>query len=79
MRSLRRWVSDRLLAAGATTAIDCEQMWRKAQRSGVRNLGNGDLRVLFMLDLVSNAKIWLGMRIMPAGLPGSLTDSTSVK
>jgi len=71
MTSLRRRVSDRLLEAGATMALDREEMWRKSQRGGARTLSNGDLQVLFLLDVVSTTAIRLGMIIMPARLPCS--------
>jgi len=71
MTSLRRRVSDWLLEAGATMALDCQEMWRKSQRRGARTPSNGDLQVLFLLDLVSTTAIRLGMIIMPARLPHS--------
>jgi len=71
MTALRRKVSDRLLEAGATMGLDCQEMWRKSQREGARTLSTGDLHVLFLLDLVSTIKIRLGMIIMPARLPDS--------
>jgi len=69
MTSLRRRVAERLLDAGATMALDCQQMWRKSQRSGDQSPFNGEFQVLFLLDLVSTAAIRLGMIIMPARLP----------
>ena len=52
-------------------ALDREEMWRKSQRGGARTLSNGDLQVLFLLDVVSTTAIRLGMIIMPARLPCS--------
>jgi len=68
MTSLRRTISDRLMAAGARLALDSREMWRESQRSGTTPT-NADLQVLFLLDMVSSTAIRLGRIIMPARLP----------
>ncbi len=68
MRSLRRRLSNRPLEAGATLAVERQQMWRVSQRSGTRTFDRGDAHVLFvleMLDRLSKAAIRLGMITMP--------------
>jgi hypothetical protein len=68
MTGLRRRLSDRLLDAGSTMALDCQEMWRKSQRDA-RGPSNGDLQVLFLVDLLSRLAIRLGVMIMPPRLP----------
>ena len=68
MRSLRGAMSDWLLEAGTKLALDRQEMWRKAQQSGVRSLTAGDAQVLGALDLWSKAAIRLGFLIMPRRL-----------
>ena len=65
MTALRRRVSQWLMDAGATLALDSQEMWRKSQHSGPAP-SNGDLQVLFMLDVLSSAAIRLGRIVMPA-------------
>jgi hypothetical protein len=67
--SWRRRIGGRLVQAGATMALDREEMWRGYQRSGARHATNADLGLLFMLDVVSAAAIRLGMLIPPNPLP----------
>jgi hypothetical protein len=67
MNSLRCRVSARLLSAAATMTLDGQHMWRASRRTG--RLTSGDLQVLAMIDLLSEAAIRLGMMIMPRRLP----------
>ena len=69
MRSLRRTVSDSLVAWGATTELDRREIWVKARQSGVRPSDAGFVPALGLLDLLSTAAIRLGFLIMPARLP----------
>jgi hypothetical protein len=78
VRSLRRAVSDTLLEWGARTALDAQEMLRKARQSGVRRLSPADLQLLGALDLWSTAAIRLGTIIMPSRLPGFPSGSTEV-
>ena len=79
MRSIRRAVSNRLLEFGADLARDRQEMWQKAQQSGVRSLTYGDYQVLGALDLWSRTAIRLGMMIMPAVWPDLPDGSTDLQ
>jgi hypothetical protein len=68
MNALRFKVSNRLLAAGATQALDCRDMWGKCQRSGVSSVDNSDLQILAVLETLSRVAIRLGIIIMPSRL-----------
>jgi len=78
MRSARRAVSNWLLEWGATTALDRQEMWRKAQQSRTHSLNSADLQLLGVLELWSSAAIRLGRMIMPAQVPGFGSKSTEV-
>ncbi|HEY3263220.1 MAG TPA: hypothetical protein VGJ95_23600 [Pseudonocardiaceae bacterium] len=68
MTAVRRRVSDRLMALGATLALDSRDIWRKARQNGTAATG-GDLSALFAIDLLSTTAIRLGRLIMPATPP----------
>jgi hypothetical protein len=66
-RSLRKRLSDKLLNAGATMAIDRQTMYREYMRSGVKALSPADAQLLSALGITSACMIRLGMFIMPSG------------
>ena len=69
MNTLRRRVSSRLLDAGAAQSLDCREMWARCQRPGVRAIDNPDLQLIAVLQVMSDAAIRLGVRVMPRRLP----------
>jgi hypothetical protein len=69
MRSLRRAVSDRLVEAGATLALDRQEIVRRAWQSGQRSPSRSDLSALGAIDLWSAAALRLGFLLMPADPP----------
>jgi hypothetical protein len=64
MGGLRAALSDRLVDSGARLALDVLAVRRHAAAAGYRPTA-GDEQVLFLLDLVSAAKIRLGVLLMP--------------
>ena len=68
MRSPRRWLSDRLLRAGTTLAVDSREIWARAERHGTRPLA-GDLVAMGAIEVWSTVALRLGFLLMPARPP----------
>jgi hypothetical protein len=68
--SPRAALSSRLLDSGARLALDVLGMRRRAAAAGYRPVP-GDQQLLLTLDLLSSAKIRLGVRLMPAKAPAA--------
>jgi hypothetical protein len=69
VNTLRQRLSRRLLEAGAAQSLECREMWAKCQRPGVRAGDNADLQLIALLQVISDAAIRLGVRIMPNRSP----------
>jgi hypothetical protein len=78
MTSLRYRLSERLLEAGATRALELRGIRRSmravAPRPDVANVHV--VGALASAELVSAAAIWLGMLLAPADLPKYLAEVT---
>jgi hypothetical protein len=69
MNTLRRRLSSRLVEAGAAQSLDCREMWAKCQKPGVRAVDNADLQLIALLQVLSDAAIRVGVRVMPSRSP----------
>ena len=68
MRLLRHRISRRLLEAGATLALERQQMLRRCEHRDPGRFDRCDAQVLYVsdtLDLLSSAAIRLGVVVMP--------------